>query len=530
MKISRIIAGVSLMCLASAGLPVQTDIAPKPMLAAAAGEALITENTVPPEDASVDETRTLSERYPNFIVYEVEGHSASEAHAGYDIESERSGERVLYLPPAQDAVYGIYPMEDGSLLCSKRVQNRFSAVYWRLYPDGTKTEEEKPFVVSMRDERGRFIVMRHKKAGADEASGSVKESDLRYGMLDADFETELLPVEYSVPRRDDLKANDGVPAHFDDGYMILGKYGKFGILDDHLQVKIPFAYDNLNLRKNQIYTYEKGEDVGVLFLETGAACGNAVVSDETAALVTADTLDGKHDRLIDRTGTVLFTAPEGAYIRFDESGRPLLNNEPLETAELTAVSPWAEADIQAAREAGLLPRELCQRFQYPVTRREFCMLALQLVRARRPALAAGLPVESAALSYDSSQNVFWDYTRHDLDWGVVTANAAAKLGIIAGRADGSFDPFSSITRQDAAVILANTAALLDVEAGGGAPDFADAADAAEYAWDAIQTVGSIQTPDGERLMGGDGGKFQPRQPYTVEQAVATMYRLYTAAE
>ena len=65
------------------------------------------------------------------------------------------------------------------------------------------------------------------------------------------------------------------------------------------------------------------------------------------------------------------------------------------------------------------------------------------------------------------------------------------------------------------------------EARGEASQFTDLANAKEYARSAIQTVSSLQTPSGDRLMGGDDeGRFLPQQPYTIEQAIATMYRLY----
>ena len=153
------------------------------------------------------------------------------------------------------------------------------------------------------------------------------------------------------------------------------------------------------------------------------------------------------------------------------------------------------------------------------------MLAMQLMQILRPELVPNIGDEEIT----EKNAMFWDCTRSDLLTGVHEINAAAKLGIIAGCSDGSFAPFAPVTRQDAAVILANTAQLLGVEARGEASQFTDLADAAGYVQSAIQTVSSLQTPAGERLMGGDGGKFLPQQPYTIEQAIATMYRLYTIA-
>lgn len=511
MKFLKNAAGLTLLLLTAASLPLQADMQPGTVFSAAS------------EGIFSEKTRVESARYPNFIVYET---SASNLYdfPGYEIESEQTGAILLQFPSGSDFVSGFYPMEDGSLLCSRSSVNRNDATFWRLYPNGTKTMTERPYQIVSRDTRGRFLVEQYKNPAVTEKQFPVRAEDQRYGILDQDFETILLPIEYGGPDRPDTKS--GAAAHFFNGYIILQKDGKYGLLDYDLQVKLPFVYDSLQEGLNQVYDYQKGEEQGIFFAETGITCKKVISQYKEAALLTAKTQDGKQEQLIDRTGKVLFTSEHGdsgLRLAFDENGHVTLDGKLLEISVLSDVSPWAEPAIRAARSAGLVPNELDQRFQSPATRREFCILAVQLVSALRPELVP----EAQDISPDQTKSTFWDYEMTGSDALAKRVDTAAGLGIIAGRSDGSFAPFEPVTRQDAAVILVNTAKLLGAEQNAEAASFADLADAKEYARSAIQTVSSLQTPSGERLMGGDGDKFLPTQPYTIEQAISTMYRLYS---
>ncbi|RKJ69389.1 S-layer homology domain-containing protein [Butyricicoccus sp. 1XD8-22] len=511
MKILKRTAGLTLLLLTAASLPLQADIHPRAVFAAAS------------EDAFPEKSRVESARYPNFIVYEI---SASNPYdfPGYEVESEQTGAILLQFPSDSDFASGFYPMEDGSLLCSRSSVNRNDATFWRLYPDGTKTMTERPYQIVSRDTRGRFLVEQYKNPAVTEKQFPVQAENQRYGIVDEDFETILLPIEYGGPDRSDTKS--GVAAHFFNGYIILQKGGKYGLLDYDLQVKLPFVYDSLQEGLHQVYDYQKGAEQGVFFAETGITCKKVTSQYKSAALLIVETQDGKQEQLVDRTGKVLFTCEHGnsgLRMAFDENGRVTLDGKPLEIPALSDMSLWAEPAILAARSAGLVPDALNQRFQAPATRREFCILAVQLISALHPELVPETQDTSA------DQATFWDYEMTGSDALAKRADAAAGLGIIAGRSDGSFDPFAPVTRQDAAVILVNTAKLLGAESNTEAARFADLMAASEYAQSAIQTVSSLQTSSGERLMGGSGDKFLPTQPYTIEQAISTMYRLYSIA-
>ena len=171
MKFLKSAAGLTLLLLTAASLPLQADMQPGTVFSAAS------------EGIFSEKTRVESARYPNFIVYET---SASNLYdfPGYEIESEQTGAILLQFPSGSDFVSGFYPMEDGSLLCSRSSVNRNDATFWRLYPNGTKTMTERPYQIVSRDTRGRFLVEQYKNPAVTEKQFPVRAEDQRYGILD----------------------------------------------------------------------------------------------------------------------------------------------------------------------------------------------------------------------------------------------------------------------------------------------------------------------------------------------------------
>lgn len=97
--------------------------------------------------------------------------------------------------------------------------------------------------------------------------------------------------------------------------------------------------------------------------------------------------------------------------------------------------------------------------------------------------------------------------------------------------DGSglrFDPNGAITRQEAAIMLANCARLLGV-AADGQPTFTDDEDISSWAAESVRLVASLE--DGAKTVMGDtgGGAFKPLEFYTSEQAQISALRLFNCA-
>jgi hypothetical protein len=104
---------------------------------------------------------------------------------------------------------------------------------------------------------------------------------------------------------------------------------------------------------------------------------------------------------------------------------------------------------------------------------------------------------------------------------VIAANA---LGIVNGRGDGTFDPYATITRQEAAAFLMRSAKVLGMDTSGvTAAGFADSGDVGVWFTDAVNFVYQIN------VMGGTGNNsFSPLGTYTREQSYITIYRLFLA--
>ncbi|MBQ7266221.1 MAG: S-layer homology domain-containing protein [Firmicutes bacterium] len=104
---------------------------------------------------------------------------------------------------------------------------------------------------------------------------------------------------------------------------------------------------------------------------------------------------------------------------------------------------------------------------------------------------------------------------------------ANELGIVNGFSDKTFAPYEYITRQQAAVMLNNTAKLLGLKGESAETFFADSSDFENWAVEAIKNVSAIKNKEGIALMLGVGeNKFLPKMNYTREQAYITIYRLY----
>jgi len=179
-------------------------------------------------------------------------------------------------------------------------------------------------------------------------------------------------------------------------------------------------------------------------------------------------------------------------------------------------STWAQEEVFAADYVNIIPAELKNDYREKITREEFCELIMKM-------LCKVNEVSDAKALLDKKNIKFEDNFTDTDNENVIAANL---LGILNGRGNGIFDPNSGITRQEAAVMLANTAKLLGVKVGT-APTFKDSDKMASWATDAIKTVTAIECSYGSKVMGGVGNDmFDPLGAYTREQSILTVYRLF----
>ena len=188
-----------------------------------------------------------------------------------------------------------------------------------------------------------------------------------------------------------------------------------------------------------------------------------------------------------------------------------------------APSDWAKEEIDTARENGLIPSELDRDYQSNITRREFCLLAAALLKAKTGAETDEI-LDKNRLKTDT--NVFSDTS----DKAVLAMDA---LGIVSGDGDGSFRPNSTITREEAAAMLTRLAKVLNGELPSDAAlSFADAAQVSDWAYYPVMFVSNTEDKEsGNMVMLGTGDNcFAPSGTYTREQAFLSFGRLYGALE
>ncbi len=168
------------------------------------------------------------------------------------------------------------------------------------------------------------------------------------------------------------------------------------------------------------------------------------------------------------------------------------------------VSDWAKTSVtDAISKHWTDAKDFDNNFTKNISREQFCDIAYNMLRD-----AIGVDnVNLAETSFSDTDNTKVLYL--------------AQEGIISGKGNGIFAPNDTLTRAEAASILYRIARHCGVSFTeySGAP-FADDAQIADWAKNNIYYVVSAQ------IMSGTGDGFAPLNPYTAEQAISTIQRLY----
>ena len=169
------------------------------------------------------------------------------------------------------------------------------------------------------------------------------------------------------------------------------------------------------------------------------------------------------------------------------------------SAASTNVSAWAQADITEAAQAGIVPGDLPTDYTQPITRAQFCNIAVKLYETVRGAAITG-------------RSEFTDTTD-------VNVQKMAYLGVVGGYGGGIFGPNDTLTREQAAAILSRLAGQLNISMRTVAIPYTDVA--TSWARADIVNVYSIEV-----MTGTSSTTFDPSMHYTIEQSIVTMLRLY----
>lgn len=141
---------------------------------------------------------------------------------------------------------------------------------------------------------------------------------------------------------------------------------------------------------------------------------------------------------------------------------------------LTGISPWAKSDVLAAGTAGLAPDKFASLdARTPVSRAEFCAVALKLYEAERK---TKIP--------RTKKVYFKDCKDPDV-------NTAYEMNLVSGRDKKNFAPNEPVSRQDLCVILENVRTHCEVDKPKitvSAKSFPDGNDLRPYAVSATEIM------------------------------------------
>jgi hypothetical protein len=180
------------------------------------------------------------------------------------------------------------------------------------------------------------------------------------------------------------------------------------------------------------------------------------------------------------------------------------------SSSVDSPSSWAKEEVFAARVHGIIPERLQTNYQKPITREEFCELVIQ-------SLFAGITKITPQDILDRIESPTFT------DCSAPHVKVAYIIGIVNGTTDTTFEPNKTITRQEAAIMLANKEQMSGQSMfyGFAKEKYKDYKDISDWAIDAVDICYQAE------IMKGTGEKFEPKSSYTREQAILTIYRSWS---
>lgn len=217
---------------------------------------------------------------------------------------------------------------------------------------------------------------------------------------------------------------------------------------------------------------------------------------------------GRYDYYIGSTKTThdnfystLNSYYSGGYTKLENNDyRTVLNKLESSLGSYAKPSSWAKEEVDKAMEAGYVPDHLQRNYTNPITREEFCDLAMQFFKTY-----TGRDILSREEFSDTSNT---------------NVEKMGAVGVVNGIGEGKFAPKQLLTRQEAATILGRLADFIGFKLPDAEASFADNKKIASWA---IGDVGRIA--EGKVMTGVGDNKFDPLSSYTREQAILTILRL-----
>lgn len=168
---------------------------------------------------------------------------------------------------------------------------------------------------------------------------------------------------------------------------------------------------------------------------------------------------------------------------------------------IEGTSMWATVDVSLAVANGLVPDMMMSNYTQATTRAEFCALAVAL--------------------YETIMGTEIKERENFADTNDVNIEKMGALGVVTGVGNNQFNPSGTLTREQAATMLARLAEAIGKPLPKQGTAFSDTANISSWA---VESVGQVQAVG---IMSGVGNNlFDPSGKYTREQSIITMLRLF----
>lgn len=358
------------------------------------------------------------------------------------------------------------------------------------------------------------------------------------GFLDIDTLQWVITPQYSDFFYGDIYGSQVMFG--ETGLAIVTKDGThFGAINKKNETIIPFDYEELWPFSNGLAPFKQNGLMGYLDHE------GTIVIKPTYDYVTgfssiglAVVVSGENAWLIDQKGNGIPNTNQidsSTYLTYNEHGLTAYAPEeyvlirtsdgvgygkvsytpPLPTEE--ELNEWSHHLIVEAIERNLIPISLQNRYSSPITREEFATLMVTTLTKVRNST-----VEELVL-YITGNTLFQHMADYPfLDCSEDYVIAAYALGLINGTGDRKFQPYETITRQEAAVMLTSMASL-----GGQSTTVTENLLITDREWVDTWALSSVAYVYLNNIMGSTGhDAFSPLDLYTREQAFVTMNNMY----
>ena len=172
------------------------------------------------------------------------------------------------------------------------------------------------------------------------------------------------------------------------------------------------------------------------------------------------------------------------------------------TAAIASDTPssWAVIEVNTAIAEGLVPQNLQSAYTQATTRAEFAALAVTLYEKEIGTIMGRVTFT---------------------DTNDVNVQKAAHVGVVLGVGNNRFDPNGKLTREQAATMLSRLSDAIGQPLLRRVAVFADNSSIASWA---LEHVGRVQAADVMRGVGNN--RFAPQDPYTREQSILTILRMF----